>query len=183
MRKRWGWGLGLALLVPTGGHATEVPPALRSWLLAYDSVPSAAQVRQAGGTAASGLLDRVVLDTRETGYARQRALAFLGTLDEAKATALLRKHLHSTEPGLRRTGALAWAMGPARRGDTDSLPPLATLLADPEPSVRTAAARGLEFVHNRETALAKAKQRRQIEKHPEVKASLDHAVQTLSAGR
>lgn len=186
-RRSCGWLMLLVLWVPAGVRAADlagkapVAPALRSWLTAFESVPSPAQVRQAGGAEVVAVLERVARDRSEATYARQRAASFLGLLGEPAATAALRGLLRNAEPTVRPTAVLAWAMGPARRGESSAQEALAALLVDRLPAVRTAAARGLEFAADRQAALAQVKARRSKEQHPEVKAALDHAVQQLGS--
>jgi HEAT repeat protein len=179
----------LVLLVPAVVGAAQahgkpaVAPALRSWLMAFEAVPHAGQIRQAGGAEVVAVLQRVARDRGEATYARQRAASFLGLLGEPTATAALRDLLRAGDPAVRPTAVLAWAMGPARKGELGAQGELHALLADPLPTVRTAAARGLEFAADRPTALAHVKARRGREQHPEVKAALAHALQQLGDAR
>lgn len=189
-KRRCDWLLALLVwLVPAVVRAADVPskvsvaPALRSWLTAFESVPSPAQVRQAGGAEVVAVLERVARDRSESTYARQRAASFLGLLGDPAATVALRGLVRNAEPAVRPTAVLAWAMGPARRGELGAQEALALLLQDRLPTVRTAAARGLEFAADRQLALAQVKARRAKEQHLEVKAALDHAAQQLTAAR
>lgn len=169
---------GLAIAAPN--RPGDVPAGLRTWLLALESVPVAAQLQQAGGKDVDLVLDRVVRDDHERGYARHRAMSFLGILDGTRATELLRRNLKIRDPALRATAAIAWAAGPGRRDAGKNIGELDRLLNDPVPAVRAAAARGLAFLPDRRLARDHALQRRERETVPEVIKALDRTVHQLN---
>jgi hypothetical protein len=171
----------LGILMPAGLHAAEVAPPLRTWLHALESVPTPAQLQHAGGAHLEADLDAVVHDGRETGYARHRALSFLGILPTATATARLRKDLRLPDPELRATAAVAWAAGPGRREPAKAMIELDKLLDDKVPAVRAAAARGLLFVADPKLARDHAARQRGREQVPEVLQALDHTLRQLDA--
>lgn len=171
----------LGMLMPFAGHAAEVPAPLRAWLQALESVPTEAQLRQAGGRDVEVHLDAVVHDPHETRYARHRSLSLLGILPSA--TERLRKDLRIPDPGLRATAAVAWAAGPGRRDARKAMIELDKLLDDPEPEVRSATARGLLFVNDARLARDHAARRRAREKVPEVRQALDRTMRQLDVRR
>ncbi len=182
---KWHMKLGswttAATLLATPAFAVEVNQPLRAWLLAMESVPTPAQLVQAGGPSVEVALDAVVHDGHETTYARHRALSFLGILATPKATERLRKDLTLADPALRATGAVAWAAGPGRRDARKAMPVLDKLLNDAVPAVRSAAARGLLFLPDAKLARDHAAKRRAKETHPEVLKALDFALRKLDA--
>lgn len=171
----------VAILATAPAHAARpaVPPGLRSWLLALESVPTEAQVRISGGPKVEACLDGVVRDAAETAYARHRALSFLGMLESPKATALLRRHLTIADPAMRATAAVAWATGPARRNAAAAWPELDRLLADPAPQVRASAARSLAFIADRKGAMDRVARARDRERVTEVQRALDRTALKL----
>jgi len=178
--------LWISLTVPglcaaTSAIAADIAQPLRSWLLAIEAVPNAEQVRRAGGAHTEALLDAVIRDTKETSYARHRALSFLSLLDTPAALHTLRKHLMLKDDSLRATAAVAWASGPGRRQPQDAWPDLDRLLADRAPQVRAAAARALALAGDGKGARDRALRRRARESVPEVQKALDRAVQQLDA--
>lgn len=173
-----GWAITATLLAP-GVLAAEVGKPLRAWLLAMESVPTSAQLVQAGGPQVDAVLDAVVHDGHEATYARHRALSFLGILATPKATERLRQNLKLADPALRATGAVAWAAGPGRVDARKAMPALDKLLDDAVPAVRAAAARGLLFLPDAKLARDHAAKRRAKENHPEVLQALDRTMRQL----
>lgn len=176
--------LGLGAASWTAGSevlAAEIPQSLRSWLMALESVPSAEQLRRAGGDKTEALLDAVVRDAGEASYPRHRALSLLSLLDSKAATETLRKHLTIRDDALRATAAVAWASGPARRAPQQAMAEMNRLLADRSPQVRAAAARALALTGDAAGSRQRAVQRRAKETVPEVQRALDRAVQQIDA--
>ena len=156
----------LAPSVPAA--AAPAAPGLRAWLQAVEAVPTAEQLRRAGGPEVARTLDQVVGDTAEPTYARHRAVSFLAILDTPEATRRLQARTHLPDADLRATAALAWAAGPGRRRHPQAWREIDRLLADPAVNVRTAAARGLEFVADGRAAHLRVLERQKIEKDPGV---------------
>ena len=174
--------LGLVATTWTGGSlalGAEIPQSLRSWLMALEAVPSAEQLRRAGGDKTEALLDAVVRDAGEASYPRHRALSLLSLFDTKAATDALRKHLAIRDDALRATAAVAWASGPARRTPQYAMAELDPLLTDRSPQVRAAAARALALTGDAGGSRQRALKRRAKETVPEVQKALDRAVQQI----
>ncbi len=167
------------LLVALPLAAAEVPTPLRNWLQALDSAPTPAQLRRAGGPQVAALLEQVVRNPKEVGFVRNRAIGLMSLLDDAPSEARLHKLLRLDDDGLRATTSLAWLAGPARRHPADVDGTVAALLADPAAVVRSATARGLNYLADRPHARALAVQQRARETDAAVRAALDAAIRKL----
>ncbi len=169
------------VLLSQGYHAfaAEIPPALRSWLMAIEALPNAEQLRRAGGSQTEKLLEAVVSDAQEPIYARHRALSLLGSLDSPKAVALLQGQLRNRDAALRATAVVAWLGGVGRRDSKLALKFADKLLRDPEVSVRAAAARALTFVQDPAAARLIAAKARAQEKSDQVQPLLDRTIREL----
>ncbi len=173
-----GW-LVILVLLASPVQAAELPEALRGWLTALDSAPTAAQVRRAGGPKTAALLDEVARKHGEVIFVRNRAVGLLSLLDDAESEARLRKLLQFPDEGIRATAALAWLAGPARRHPQGVDATVVLLLSDRSAAVRSAAARGLNYLPNRTSTRDFAVRQRARESDATVRASLDAAIRKL----
>ncbi len=176
MKMRWFFLIiGSCAFLTSVASAAPRPPctaAVRGWLQAVEAVPSAAELTRAGGPHLVADLATVIGNSAEKTYARHRAVAFLGLLPNAAATAALRKNLHNGDEGLRATAALAWGSGPAARGEAGANKQLTELLKDSQRSVRAAAVRGLGFAADKANARAVLTQQQRTETDLEVLAQI-----------
>lgn len=169
----------LILLQGYSAVAAEIPPGLRTWLMAIEALPNPEQLRRAGGPLTEKHLDAVVSDVQEPIYARHRALSLLGSLDSPKAVALLQAQLRNRDTALRATAVVAWLGGVGRRDSKLALKFADKLLRDPEPSVRAAAARALTFVQDPAAARVIAAKARAHENSDQVQPLLDRTIREL----
>ncbi len=156
----------------TEATAAPVDPALRQWLHAPCSAPSPAQLASLGPNLVRALR-AVAADPSERRYGRHRAIAFLSRLAESAALSALISLRSDGDPMIRGSVAMAIASGAGRRPTAGALDAMAPLLADPNASVRLAAARALRLVADGPARRAVARQRRMVETSAAVIAQLN----------
>ncbi len=137
--------LGLCASAVEPAWAAEVPRALRAWLHATDTSPTADQLRRTSPDVEAALA-AVAADSTEHRFARLRAVALLSRLGTGSADERLRAIAKSADARLRATALMALGAGLGRRLPKAALPALSVGLRHADRETRLAAARALGLV-------------------------------------
>ncbi len=163
--------LSLANLAGRPAVAAEVPRALRAWLHATDSSPTADQLRRTSHDVEADLAG-VAADPAEHRFARVRAVALLSRLGTVGADDRLRAIARSKDSRLRATALMALGAGLGRRQPAAALPVLTAGLRHKERETRLAAARALGLVADPASAGVQARRALATERDEAVRQAL-----------